>query len=166
MGRTNQTDGNKSIAPPSPKEGKIKKSKSAKPAAAAVEPENPKKPHRFRPGTVALREIRRYQKSADLLLRKAGFQRIVNEELDAITTSQKPLDESEASYVGVPIRKRAKVLPLLQAAAERHLVNLLKNGNRVALHARRVTLYNRDVELVRTILAAKEASGEKPVLSA
>jgi histone H3/H4 len=161
MGRTNQTDGNKST-PPSPKEGKIKKSKATGKTESA---ENPKRPHRFRPGTVALREIRRYQKSDDLLLRKAGFQRIVNEELDAITTSQKPLDESEASYVGVPIRKRAKVLPLLQAAAERHLVNLFKNGNRVAIHARRVTMYNRDVDLVRTILAAKEASGERPVLS-
>lgn len=38
-----------------------------------------KKPHRFRPGTVALREIRKYQKSSDLLLRKAGFRRLVLE---------------------------------------------------------------------------------------
>ena len=38
-----------------------------------------KKPHRFRPGTVALREIRRYQKSTDLLIRKLPFQRLVRE---------------------------------------------------------------------------------------
>jgi len=38
-----------------------------------------KKPHRFRPGTVALREIRKYQKSTDLLLRKLPFQRLVRE---------------------------------------------------------------------------------------
>jgi histone H3/H4 len=37
------------------------------------------KPHRYRPGTVALREIRRYQKSTDLLLRKLPFQRLVRE---------------------------------------------------------------------------------------
>ena len=38
-----------------------------------------KKPHRYRPGTVALREIRRYQKSTDLLIRKLPFQRLVRE---------------------------------------------------------------------------------------
>merc|ERR1712179_503794 len=38
-----------------------------------------KKPHRYRPGTVALREIRRYQKSTELLLRKPPFQRLVRE---------------------------------------------------------------------------------------
>ena len=38
-----------------------------------------KKPHRYRPGTVALREIRRYQKSTELLIRKLPFQRLVRE---------------------------------------------------------------------------------------
>ncbi len=38
-----------------------------------------KKPHRYRPGTVALREIRKYQKSTDLLIRKLPFQRLVRE---------------------------------------------------------------------------------------
>ncbi len=38
-----------------------------------------KKPHRFKPGTVALREIRRYQKSTDLLIRKLPFQRLIRE---------------------------------------------------------------------------------------
>ncbi len=38
-----------------------------------------KKPHRYRPGTVALREIRKYQKSTELLIRKLPFQRIVRE---------------------------------------------------------------------------------------
>ncbi|KAJ1468672.1 early histone H3, partial [Baffinella frigidus] len=37
---------------------------------------NAKKPHRYRPGTVALREIRRYRKSTELLLRKLPFQRL------------------------------------------------------------------------------------------
>ena len=40
-----------------------------------------KKPHRYRPGTVALREIRRYQKSTDLLIRKLPFQRLAREVL-------------------------------------------------------------------------------------
>jgi len=38
-----------------------------------------KKPHRFRPGTVALREIRKFQKSTELLIRKLPFQRLVRE---------------------------------------------------------------------------------------
>jgi histone H3 len=38
-----------------------------------------KKPHRYRPGTVALREIRKYQKSTELLIRKLPFQRLVRE---------------------------------------------------------------------------------------
>ena len=48
--------------------------KTAMPATGGV-----KKPHRFRPGTVALREIRRYQKSTELLIRKLPFQRLVRE---------------------------------------------------------------------------------------
>ena len=38
-----------------------------------------RRPHRFRVGTVALREIRKYQRSADLLIRKAPFHRVVRE---------------------------------------------------------------------------------------
>ena len=49
--------------------------KTAAPTAAG----GVKKPHRFRPGTVALREIRRYQKSTELLIRKLPFQRLVRE---------------------------------------------------------------------------------------
>ena len=49
--------------------------KTAAPTAAG----GVKKPHRYRPGTVALREIRRYQKSTELLIRKLPFQRLVRE---------------------------------------------------------------------------------------
>ena len=48
-------------------------------AARKSAPTNVRKPHRYRPGIVALREIRRYQKSTDLLIRKAPFQRLVRE---------------------------------------------------------------------------------------
>ena len=51
-----------------------KAARKSTPSAGGV-----KKPHRFRPGTVALREIRRYQKSTDLIIRKAPFQRLVRE---------------------------------------------------------------------------------------
>jgi histone H3 len=53
----------------------------ARKAARKTAPERGgiKRPHRFRPGTVALREIRRYQKTTELLLRKLPFQRLVRE---------------------------------------------------------------------------------------
>ncbi len=51
-----------------------RKGKPSAPATGGV-----KKPHRYRPGTVALREIRKYQKSTDLLIRKLPFQRLVKE---------------------------------------------------------------------------------------
>ena len=53
--------------------------KSAALKTAAATTGGVKKPHRFRPGTVALREIRRYQKSTELLIRKLPFQRLVRE---------------------------------------------------------------------------------------
>src|ERR1700722_11471851 len=53
--------------------------KSARKTAATTATGGVKKPHRFRPGTVALREIRRYQKSTELLIRKLPFQRLVRE---------------------------------------------------------------------------------------
>lgn len=53
--------------------------KSARKTSAAAATGGVKKPHRFRPGTVALREIRRYQKSTELLIRKLPFQRLVRE---------------------------------------------------------------------------------------
>merc|ERR1712029_983287 len=50
-----------------------------KPLKSAPSTGGVKKPHRYRPGTVALREIRRYQKSTELLIRKLPFQRLVRE---------------------------------------------------------------------------------------
>ncbi len=49
------------------------------PKATDIPTGGPKKPHRYRPGTVALRQIRRYQKSGKLLFRKLPFQRLVRE---------------------------------------------------------------------------------------
>src|SRR3989344_5569817 len=72
MARTKQT-ARKSTGGKAPRK---MASKSAKKSALAG---GVKKPHRFRPGTVALREIRKYQKSTELLLRKLPFQRLVRE---------------------------------------------------------------------------------------
>ena len=74
MARTKQT-ARKSTGGKAPrKQLATKAARNAAPAAGGV-----RKPHRYRPGTVALREIRRYQKSTELLLRKLPFQRLVRE---------------------------------------------------------------------------------------
>ena len=74
MARTKQT-ARKSTGGKAPrKQLATKAARNAAPTAGGV-----RKPHRYRPGTVALREVRRYQKSTDLLIRKAPFQRLVRE---------------------------------------------------------------------------------------
>ena len=73
MARTKQT-ARKSTGGKAPRKQLATKAARKSVAATGV-----KKPHRYRPGTVALREIRRYQKSTDLLIRKLPFQRLVRE---------------------------------------------------------------------------------------
>jgi len=98
-----------------------------------------KKPHRYRPGTVALREIRRYQKSTDLLIRKLPFQRLVRD----IAQSFKIRGE-------VP-RFQSTAALALQEASEAFLVGVFEDTNLCAIHARRVTIMNRDMQLALRI---------------
>lgn len=95
-----------------------------------------KKPHRYRPGTVALREIRRYQKSTNLLIAKLPFQRLVRE----IAQDMK----NELRFQGTAIEA-------LQEASEAYLVSLLEDTNLCAIHARRVTIMPKDMQLARRI---------------
>jgi histone H3 len=99
-----------------------------------------KKPHRYRPGTVALREIKRYQKSTNLLLRKLPFQRLVRE------TAQNYISD---------IRFQASAISALQEAVESYLVGLFEDTNLCAIHARRVTIMVRDMKLARRIRGEK-----------
>ncbi|KAI4977741.1 hypothetical protein ZWY2020_014295 [Hordeum vulgare] len=95
-----------------------------------------KKPHRFRPGTVALCEIRKYQKSTELLIRKLPFQRLVRE----ITHDFKSDLHFQSSTVSA-----------LQEAAESYLVGLFEDTNLYAIHAKRVTIMPKDIQLARRI---------------
>ena len=95
-----------------------------------------KKPHRFRPGTVAAREIRRDQKSTELLIRKLPFQRLVKE----IAHENRPDTRFQASAVLA-----------LQEAAEAYLVGLFEDTNLCAVHGKRVTIMEKDVLLARRI---------------
>ena len=95
-----------------------------------------KKPRRYRPGTVALREIRRYQKSTETLLRKLPFQRLVRE----ITVNVLKKED---------MRFQSTAMLALQEAAEAYLVNLFEWTNLCAMHAKRVTIQPRDMQLAR-----------------
>jgi histone H3 len=109
-------------------------SKAARKAARATG--GVKKPHRYRPGTVALREIRKYQKSTELLIRKLPFQRLVR--------------EIALDFRG-DLRFQSSAILALQEASEAYLVCLFEDTNLCALHARRVTIMPKDIQLARRI---------------
>ncbi|CAD8186759.1 unnamed protein product [Paramecium pentaurelia] len=135
MARTKQT-ARKSTAG-NKKPTKHLATKAARKTAPAVGPSGGlKKPHKFRPGTVALREIRKYQKSTELLIRKLPFQRLVRE---IAHDFQKEL------------RFQSSAILALQEAAEAYLVGLFEDTNLCAIHARRVTIMSRDIQLARRI---------------
>ncbi|KAJ3736242.1 histone-fold-containing protein [Lentinula guzmanii] len=104
--------------------------------------EPPKKGRRYRPGTVALREIRKYQKSTDLLLRKLPFSRLIREIAQDMTTT------TNGAY---DLRWQSSALLALQEATEAFLVHLFEDANLCALHAKRVTIMQRDIQLARRI---------------
>lgn len=89
---------------------------------------------RFKPGTVALREIRRYQKSSDKLIRALPFQRVVR----AAARDATSLDS---------IRMQAGAIDAIQEATEAYLVGLYEDANLAAIHAGRVTLSAKDLDL-------------------
>ena len=95
-----------------------------------------RKPHRYRPGTVALREIRRYQKGTELLIRKLPFQRLVRE----IT-----------QYFKADLRFQSAALAALQESSEAYLVGLFEDTNVCAIHAKRVTVFPKDMQLARRL---------------
>ena len=102
----------------------------------AGQPAAPKKPCRYRPGTVALREIRRYQKSTELLIRRLPFQRLVWE---------------IAQDLKGRLNFASGAILALQEAAEAYLVGLFEDTNLCAIHAKRITIMPKDIQLARRI---------------
>ena len=95
-----------------------------------------KQPHRFRPGTVALREIRKFQMSTELLIRKLPFIRLVREILQEIR---------------VDMRLTPATVLVIQEAAEAFLVCLFEDTNLCAIHAKHVTIIPKDMKLALRI---------------
>ncbi|CAG8896402.1 unnamed protein product [Penicillium egyptiacum] len=120
-----------------------KQSKVAK-TTANIQPGDPTptgRRRRYKPGTVALKEIRRYQRSYDLLIAKLPFARLVRE----VALDLLPAD------VGAELRWQSHAIQALQEAAEAFLVHLFEDTNLCALHAKRVTIMQKDIQLARRI---------------
>jgi len=98
------------------------------------------RPHRYRPGTVALREIRKYQKSTNLLIRKLPFQRLVRE---------------IAAEYKADLRWQSSAVEALQQAAESYIVGIMEDTLLCAIHAKRVTIFPKDMQLARRIRGEK-----------
>ena len=94
------------------------------------------KPHRYRAGTVALKDIRHFQGSTALLIRKLPFQRLVREIAQDFKTD---------------LQFKSAAILCLQEAAEAYLVKLFDDTNLCAIHARRVTIMPKDIQLTRRI---------------
>ncbi|XP_058511536.1 uncharacterized protein LOC101517496 [Ochotona princeps] len=139
MARTKQT-ARKSTGGKAPrKQLATKAARKSAPATGGV-----KKPHRYRPGTVALREIRRYQKSTELLIRKLPFQRLVREIAQDFKTD---------------LRFQSSAVMALQEASEAYLVGLFEDTNLCAIHAKRVTIMPKDIQLARRIRGERACDG-------
>ena len=120
------------VSPKSKPIAKVNMKKTA-PADGGVKE---RKKMKFKPGTVALREIKRYQKSTDLLLPRAPFQRLVRDICRDIDSD---------------LRFQAQALMALQESAEAYLTGVFEDANLCSIHAQRVTLMKKDMELARRI---------------
>ena len=99
---------------------------------------NVRRRRKFRPGTVALREIRKYQKSTELLIQKLPFQRLVREVFSQISSTQ-------------TFRVTPQALLALQEASESFLIHMFEQSNLIAIHGKRVTLNVKDILLWRRL---------------
>jgi len=137
MARTKHTGGKAGKAGNVPRKAlATKAARKSAPATGGV-----RKPHRYRPGTVALREIRKYQKTTTALIQGAPFVRLVREVMLDFRTELRL--QKSAAYA-------------LQEASEAYLVGLMQDTNLCAIHAKRVTIMPKDMQLARRIRGEKE----------
>ncbi|KAK0722354.1 histone H3-like protein [Lasiosphaeria miniovina] len=128
--------------PPKQKSAKVSKAPRKSGARASDVQRDPVpqgRKRRYRPGTLALKEIRRYQANTDLLLLKLPFARVVRE----IALQCRPMGEE--------MRWQSQAIQALQEAAEAFLVHLFEDTNLCAIHAKRVTIMQKDIQLARRI---------------
>ncbi|XP_036104161.1 histone H3.3A-like [Molossus molossus] len=126
MAHTKQT-AHKSTGGKARRKQATKEARKSAPSTGGV-----KKPHHYKPGTVALREVRHYQKSTELLIRKLPFQRLVREIAQDFKTD---------------LCFQSAAIGALQEASEAYLVGLFEDTNLCAIHAKRVTIMPKDIQL-------------------
>ena len=131
MARTKQTARRSTGGKAPRKQEASKAARKSAPSTGGV-----KKPHRFRPGTKALREIRKYQKSTELFIRRLPFQLLVREIANDFKSD---------------LRFQSVAIAALQEASEAYLVSLFEDTNVCAIHAKRVTIMPKDIQLARRI---------------
>jgi len=135
MARTKQTSKKSTIGKTHRKLLLTKAARYSAPSSAGV-----KKPHRYRPGTVALREIRRYQRSTTLLIPHRPFCRLVRDVAQNYKTD---------------LRFQSSAVMALHEAAEAYIIALFEDANCCAIHCKRVTLMPKDMVLARRIRGEK-----------
>ena len=101
-----------------------------------------KKPHRYRPGMVALREIRQYQRSTENLIKWTPFQKLIRE----ISQEYRKCPDGPGTP-SVQVRFQSTAITALQEATENYIVRLFEDVNLLAIHARQVTIMPRDIRL-------------------
>ena len=116
---------------------RVKSTKKTKRIGGVSKVSKKNKQRRLKPGTRALREIKQYQKSTDLLIPTRPFGRLVR--------------EVQLNFNLESLRWEAKALEALQTAAEQYIVEVFEDANLCAIHARRVTMMVKDVQLARRI---------------
>ena len=112
---------------------KVKTNKKTAPADGGIKEA---KKRRFKPGTLAFREIKKYQRTTDMLLPRASFQRLVRTICESVDHE---------------LRFRSEALVALQEATEAYLVGLFEDTNLCAIHAKRQTVMQKDMKLARRI---------------
>ncbi|KAG5175917.1 histone-fold-containing protein [Tribonema minus] len=138
MARSKSTPFRKSPMIGGPKSPGAKKTAARAQAKGGAEQLKPRK-RRHKPGEKALKEIRAYQRSTELLIRKLPFARLVKEVQTSFTPG------------GLQYRWAATAVLALQEAAEAHLVGLFEDANLACIHAKRVTIMPKDMQLARRI---------------
>lgn len=115
---------------------RVAKASKAPKAEGGAEAKKERKVHRWRPGTVALREIKKYQRSTELLLRKSPVQRVIRE------IAQTHKDD---------LRFKKSAILSVQEAVEQYMTELFADANLIAIHSQRVTVSPADLQLARRI---------------
>ena len=140
MARTKRTSRKSMSGAPTLSKNEARRLAAARAEARCREGQEPRtdtpKPRRYRPGAVALQDIRRYQRSTDLLIRRAPFDRLVRELVQDLW------------YGGHELRVSPAAVMALQEAAEMYLVLLFEDTNLCTIHAKRVTIMPKDIQLV------------------